>query len=533
MEGRMTYRLAIYLMKDTYYAFNSCLRLNNQYILNSYKLKPSLGVDGEVFIADTQERDSMWLNLLQQGVEEEIPKLVNSSNRAVLFMRLEDRIFACPFGYGSVLLNPSAIERNFGLKAAVNSLNEDKIRSIDKADLGELTIQTRVQSSMKTNKNYFNLDIIGDLLTSITGESSDRLLGSTITGKDAVYINPRIEFADISHKIKTANKYYLSKKYLKNFGWIDNLRYEKDDVIIDNLNEALLESLKKKDNTLIQLAPPNIMDWTKIEGISFTPEGELQPDFDIQYFYNNVEDIESFTIEKLKRYCLYIEDGLYQNRSQLRLMKCLNYQIELGGFLYVRTLGKWYKIDKSFADQINHETQKIEKSQANYIDCQHDWNEEKYNKELADSDKDHVLFDRKLVRCESTKTNIEPCDVMTRKKEFIHVKPKNSSSTLSHLFAQGRVASIAFTSDESFRKGMRSIIKESGKFHQKAIPLRKVNNSKYTVTFATITKGDTPMIEKLPFFSLVNLRQTAKFLFEHGFDVRVKKIKKLEKQYIE
>jgi len=36
------------------------------------------------------------------------------------------------------------------------------------------------------------------------------------------------------------------------------------------------------------------------------------------------------------------------------------------------------------------------------------------------------------------------------------------------------------------------------------------------------------MIEKLPFFSLLNLRQSAQFLSEHGFEVRVKKIKKLE-----
>jgi len=36
------------------------------------------------------------------------------------------------------------------------------------------------------------------------------------------------------------------------------------------------------------------------------------------------------------------------------------------------------------------------------------------------------------------------------------------------------------------------------------------------------------MIEKLPFFSLLNLGQRTQYLSEHGFKVRVKKIKRVK-----
>ena len=523
-----THKLTIYLVKETYVSFSSCLRQNTEYNITKYELKGGLELEGEVYVADTQEKESKWHRLIQQGTTDAIPNLTNSSNRAILLVKLESRIFALTFGYGQYLLNPACIERNFGLRTSLNTIKPYKLRSMDKARLDELTVQTRIQSSITTDRGSFDIDVIGDLLRSITGETTDKSLGNSITGTDAVYISPKIDFTDIKPTIQRLKTYYELEDYKESFDWIDNLEHEKNSAIIDELTEALVEDIKKKDELVVSIAPPFILDWTSFSGISFSPKGDLIPDFDIKEFYKYKDDLSEFSIEKLKSSYLYFEDGANENRASISLLKCINYQTELNENLYVRTLGKWYRISKIFSDQIMDETSKIKESEAIFIDCNHNWTEGSYNEALANSRNEHTLFDKKLIRCESVRTSIEACDVLTETGEFIHVKPKNSSSTLSHLFSQGRISAIALNSDKKFRKEMRKTIRSNGDFTDDIIPLEKVNNTDYTVTYATITKGDTPMIEKLPFFSLLNLRQSAQFLFEHGFDVRVKKIKKLE-----
>jgi uncharacterized protein (TIGR04141 family) len=523
-----THKLTIYLAKETYVTFNSCLRQNTEYDVTKYELKDELDLEGEIYVADTQEKESKWHRLIQQGATEDIPNLTNSSNRALLLLKLEDRIFAITFGYGQYLLNPACIERNFGLRTSLNTIKPDKLRSMDKARLDELTVQTRIQSSITTDRGVFDIDVIGDLLRSITGETTDKSLGNSITGTDAVYISPKIEFSDIKPTIQRLKTYHELDDYKENFDWIDNLEHEKNSQIIEELTESLVNDIKNKDELVVSIAPPFILDWTSFSGISFSPKGDIVPDFDIKQFYDYKDDLTDFSLDKLKSSYLYFEDGANENRASISLLKCLNYQTELNGNLYVRTLGKWYRISKVFSDQIIEETSRIKESEAIYIDCNHDWNEGPYNEALANSRDEHTLFDRKMIRCESVRTSIEACDVLTESGEFIHVKPKNSSSTLSHLFSQGRISAIALNSDKKFRKEMRKTIRANGDFSDDIIPLEKINNTDYIVTYATITKGDTPMIEKLPFFSLLNLRQSAQFLSEHGFEVRVKKIKKLE-----
>jgi len=398
---------------------------------------------------------------------------------------------------------------------------------MDKAKLDELTVQTRIQSSITTDRSSFNIDVIGDLLKSITGETLDKSLGNNITGTDAVYLNHKIDFSDIAPTISKLNNYYKLDKYKDNFDWIDNIEAEKNPALIDSLDEGLVHSLKQKENIITSVAFPFITDWTSFSGVSFTPKGELT-DFEIDNYYNYKGDLSQLTVEKLRKSYLYLENSNNENRSPIRLMKCLNFQTEINDSLYVRTLGKWYKISKIFSAKIMEEVSLIEESEISYIECEKDWHEEDYNKRLAASRQDLSLFDRKMIRCEAVKTTIEACDVLTKDRELIHVKPKNQSSTLSHLFAQGRIAAIALNSDKEFRKKMRTIIRKNGDFNQDVIPLDKVNNSDFTVTYATITKGDAGMVEKLPFFSLLNLKQSAQFLHEHGFNVRIKKIKKKE-----
>lgn len=50
---------------------------------------------------------------------------------------------------------------------------------------------------------------------------------------------------------------------------------------------------------------------------------------------------------------------------------------------------------------------------------------------------------------------IEVCDFLTMDKKFIHIKPWKSSSTLSHLFSQGKIVGTQTLQEKEYREKLQ------------------------------------------------------------------------------
>ncbi len=158
-------------------------------------------------------------------------------------------------------------------------------------------------------------------------------------------------------------------------------------------------------------------------------------------------------------------------------------------------------------------------------ECDTGLTEGDYNKTVAASNANYCLFDQKMIAVEGGPKKIESCDLFTRDKRFIHVKNKGQSAQLSHLFAQGRVSAECFASDEKFRKQISEIAtKEFGS------PVfdytQKPSSNEYEVVYAIIDDKDSDLVNKLPFFSKVNLMLTAQELDRMHFRYSVCLVKK-------
>lgn len=528
--GKKSYKLSIYLLKKTVVNFHDAIK--DPRAVDEYKLKGVLKLNGVIYLGKTKYNDFDWQRLLQAGTDKTLPRLENASNRAVLLMKIEGRIFALPFGFGKHLLNEETIEREFGLRTALNLIDADKLRSMDKANLDDLTVLTKTQTSRRAKPQEFNLDIIRDLMRGVTGEPSAGFeeLGATITGSEGLYIIPKIHFEDISEHLQTLGKAYASKAYRARFDWIDNLKSERDPALIAKLQDKLIVDLKAQDDEKIQLSPPFIIDWEDYEGFSFTPSGELKIDLDIQTFYSErEEDLDDLDWEKLKRFKLYIKYGNLPDKIPVALWRSLNYQTTQADSLYVFAFAQWYKVNKKYSEAIKEYVEKIPESKLKFVDCDHGMVEGSYNIKLASSDKTFALFDKKLVKSGAIRSSIEVCDIFaTKEKELVHVKFKGASSVLSHLFAQGKISGNLLARDISFRKNVRAKLKLLG-FPVKVVPLEesRFDTSRYTITFAIIGDEKKGFVKSLPFFSLLNLRLTAEELRIIGFKVKVKIIKYL------
>ncbi|MFN0256718.1 DUF6119 family protein [Pedobacter ureilyticus] len=518
-------KLAIYLIKEEYKDYTKVLKDSISY--QTYKFKDEMEVEGAVLIGKEKSSEPNWKSLLQEGVSDKLPDLHNTSNRALAFFVVNGRIFAIPFGYGKHLLEEESIDREFGLKTALNVINADKLISVDKANVGDLSLLTKTQASKKGTPDLFNIDVIRDLLKGITGERSMVLseeFGSAITGGEGLYLSPRTNIKKIPGILARLETEYRKDTYKDRFDWIDNIKTEKDPGVIDILKGKLIADMRTRNVDSLHLAPPFIIKWEELEYVSYSPKGELYNGFEIEDFYaekSTAIDIADW--DWLQRQKIYVKLSTFDEPYAFYVWRFINYQVESGSNHYVFTLFNWYKVNPSYYREMYDYCSKISESKTVFIPCEKSYDEGEYNSELADSDGNLMLFDKKMVKSEISRSGIEVCDVFNvKEKEFIHVKFRNSSATLSHLFAQGRIAGNSLRRDRHFRVNLRAKLKAD----KDLVPIENKDFSPgdYTITYAIIESKKRKFVDALPFFSLVNFRLTAEELQVMGFKVRVKNI---------
>ena len=531
MSQKKSQKLSVFLLKGA--PANNFLTYLKTSEVTEFEIKDEFAIRGKIYCGVTSEQQPAWVGFLNQGAKKNLPhNLVNSSNKAILLFENSNRVFAITFGYGRYLLDDEFIERNFGLKVVLNSVNPDKLKSIDLSNLDDLTLQTRKQTSKGSSKEAFGLDIISDLMKAVTGTPSDRLLGGTLNGRDQVNLSPKIVFRDLKKIIKKISDYYDSDNYKTDFEWIDNVRIEKDLSKINKLNSLLVKEIQKEVTDKIYLSVPEILDWEKIPKFSYTEKGNKFDELDIRDYFEKVGDTDVLDLAKLKNHKVFVHSGNDdEGIPKWSIYNCMNFEKKLGNELFCLAMGSWYKIKDSFVNETYEYVRQIPISNIVFVEHKAGESEGQYNKKLADSNKKkYTLMDAKNVYCELAKSSIEPCDVFTNDKQFIHVKKKYSSATLSHLFAQGRISAEAFLSDREFRKGIRRNIKKEKRLNQNLIPLTtKIESQDYEIIYAVIDKSNKDVVSIFPFFSLLNLKQSYHSLSLMGFKVSIAKIKSSSK----
>lgn len=108
---------------------------------------------------------------------------------------------AIVFGYGRSFLKEECIERNFGLKVALNIINPNKMRSINAATIEDMVVTTQRQASYSTTQDEFGLNVTNDIMKGLTGEPYDAIYGNHISGKDSLVVSVFMEIAELKEKL--------------------------------------------------------------------------------------------------------------------------------------------------------------------------------------------------------------------------------------------------------------------------------------------------------------------------------------------
>jgi uncharacterized protein (TIGR04141 family) len=510
---------------------------------------------GRLFVGQAPAVPPTWVSFIGQFATGAPPRLVNQSCSAVLFLQVPadrksriTRTMALTFGTGHHSLNADAFERGFGLRVVLNSVARSSLRSLDIATLDATTFLRRIQASRDADLQGFGIDIDRDLLRLAAGSPRDSTFARSLAGKDALTLNTKTSAAEVIEKCKKALTLYRADDYKKDFGFIDFVSPVRARDLLDKLDSLAFAELRRLVNggpSDLHIALPDILD--PEEGIDIGYYGlglrsGAKPahtqlaieDYVAELSAGHIAEIPDMAALRASHEVRVIVDGEGDKKRKRKLYECFVFELEHERNIYVLFGGEWFTVDKGFHTSVESGFLALVAATP-FVSSTSQLNEREFIKEV-DGLKHFLNLDQvKLNPVGMPGANLEPCDFLSRDRQFIHLKDGHGSAPISHLWNQGVVSAESFVRDEKFRKDLRAAVKRRQKRSKKSgfeklLPdgRSKPTPSDFTVVFGIMRsryKKSTNL--SLPFFSKISLRAIADRLQLMGFKVEVHLVEKI------
>lgn len=515
-----TESLTIFLIKKGIVDLKEIIPQHAQ--LEQQEVQLTTKLSGTLFYTSSKPLPPRWVRRFFKDYASELNLKVTSVS-AVLLVNLKQRTFAVTFGQGRHLLEPDAYEERFGLHATLNSIDPDKLRTVDKETFEANPLRSRSQASKASTIAEFGVNIDQDIVRAVCGAPKDKDLGSIMAGRDALSVRVAVDLATLADKLRA----YLAKSeesgYKRDFGWIDNISEVRNATEVNNLDDLLIAQLNQKSRVGVWLAIPALIDWMDFGGFRYLSPttGIEDDDVAIEMFLISAKEYLPVNIEFLKKHKIYWIDSTGNSvKEQWSIYKCINAEVTKDSSTFILTNGAWYKIDKDYLKELNGDLKEIEESTF-VLPNWGDETEAIYNSRVkTELGSDVALMDQELIHLKGETGGIEFCDLFFKDKKIIHVKRYGGSSVLSHLFWQATVSAELFISEERFRKALNPLLPET---HKLADVQKRPEPSEYEIVFAI--GSEIPGVLRLPFFSKISFRNTYRRLKDGlAFSVSYQKI---------
>ena len=446
------------------------------------------------------------------------------------------------------MLEPGVIDRRFGLRAALNAMYEDgegvldpiRVRHVDAKTVGRTTMRTSRQASGDVEFEQFGVDVERDLLKAVTGEPIDRgKWGSRVHGGESVRVQAYGGLAQLGPLARDLVRLSRKKSYRRGFDWIDHIVVVNDSALLAKLQAEVVADLLAGEES-VALAPPEHVDWDSLAEFRYSVAPNVaHEDLSMGDYVEHLRDrTVELSFEAMRKHRIEALDSDGNARHTWPVTRAVIAQIALGGRTYLLEEGEFYQVETGFMAALDAFVDGIAESDvalpASPLDANGDEQlEGAYNEMAARMSTQHLLLDKRMVNIAGVTGPIEICDVLTSNRQFVHVKRHLSSSTLSHLFAQGLVSADLYLNSQEFRDKARVQIKgaeeaQAAADNETAVVGRFLGVLDFDapeprsieVVYAVIARwNDRSPTQALPFFSKVNLRRSINDLRRLGCNV--------------
>jgi uncharacterized protein (TIGR04141 family) len=520
--------LSVFLLREEIASWDDALRHPEE--LDRHEAS-SNEIDGVLVVGKLNRKKPWWRDYVARHVEHpsDLDRLLNSSTGAVFLFATAERRFAIAFGQGRHLLDPDGYEQDFGLRVVLNSVDPNRIRSVDARTIDESTMHTRVAASRESDFEDFGLDVARDLVRAVAGPPRDETLGRNLAGADRLAISTRAQLDEVPELADRLLSAYESEEYKERYPWVDRLRPVRDKALISDLDDELISDLRSADLDNLHLAPPEALDPLRLAGFDYSTSShdDLDTDPRISAYLKTLDGREELSVARLKsdRVLAYESEG-EQLLDSWKVFDCIVYETGRDDLLFVLSGGQWFQVNSDFQRETIDYIEAIPSLDLELPEAPNGIEEKDYNR-LAAQEAGVLNLDRQLVKVAGQRSEIELCDLFSQDRQLVHVKRRGYSSTLSHHFAQGAVSARLLRSDQTFRQAAKAMVEAIDPAYAELIPDERPSPEEYEISYAVITRA-TPENENpltLPFFSLVNLAGSVRLLRELGFRVSVAQIR--------
>lgn len=489
----------------------------------------------KLFVFVGQDRTPVWLRDLRQVFA--VPGAIETSSAsALLAFRSAERLFACAFSHGWMYLDEDKLEADFGLRVAINAIDEGKLNRLDRANLGD-ALRAVSHSPFQRDFKSFGLDDALDLVRKVSGSAKVDASADAMVGSRSLKLSGEFNLDELGELAEEALAYFLSNDYRDTgFSVLDMVAPVADRQIVRTLDQLAVTSIREGHDEFELGLPVNYDD----DGVSYRFHGpglrRRYADLLLRNYVSalgpKLPDLTPITIKDHKIGAL--TDDRPERKWSIRSALIGSLVHEDGR--YAINEGEWYRIDEAFKQSIEHSFTSLigvwpepptplrkiydEQRNATYQ------SEESYNAERA-AELGYLLLDQRLVGIPGVqRSRFEPCDLLdVGGKRLIHVKKSSRrSNVLSHFFKQGGNSAQQFKRFPAAWTELYTLVEQQFGLDA-ANELRAVNddvNQNWTVEFWI---ADTPRADgsfNIPFFSKITLRDEASNLAAMNYTVVLK-----------
>lgn len=340
---------------------------------------------GQFYATATPPRTPTWVNFVAPTLVSTPQTLRSSSSSGLLVVKADTDFFALTFGYGRAFLDQSKIQRQFGLRVALNAIDPSQMRSLDTKTFEDMVVSRTTQTSRSTDLPAFSVDISRDILRAVVGEPRDQTLAKRIAGADALVVNRELAVADLPAFCQRLRALHQQDTYKADFAWVDQLALVEDASMVDQLNDQLVHQLCQADTSNTHLAMPDTLEWEDIDSFRIGGTRKVSyDDLDLDQYLNALPDVAATTLQKLQQRKVQVKfsrSDEYDHRWGL--YQCLVSEQRIGSSLYALIEGRWFAIAQSLADEVDDYVQKLQPSSVTFPSANAGETETAYNNRLA------------------------------------------------------------------------------------------------------------------------------------------------------
>ncbi len=479
-------------------------------------------LDGVFIPLRAREAEPRWAFAVRSILQTQQSDLSfpTQSPAGLLLLRHAGKLFIVSFGHAWLKLKDDWLERDFGRRAALNSMERDQIVEIRAEQVFAKWHVANDRAPRATSVEEFSVDFDRDLVGRVEGVPSHRVFGQSIRGGTSLHVT--VPFADLPAVLEMADSLFASHRYREIWPEIETISpvhdKAKQAALESHLDQELASGQAQKNMALFTPAskrenaePANAFVFGR-----FSASAVRSPYLNFESWLNFLRrnDREP-SVSSAKDSPVHLLDDCGQRIKTYRAFDCFGYELPLDGRQYVLSSGQWYEATPEFVSRINRTVAAIKVPSIHIPDWNQSDDEKTYN--LAAVKSGFLHFDAKNLYFGGRQSKFEWCDLVHQdSRTLVFVKIVSKSSGMSHLVEQvRRTVELFFSTDPSYRQQLRGVFAT----HYPEIDCEwldhRPQNGEWNLCLASLGR---PALD-LPFFARCALARVYRDLTERGHAV--------------